>query len=164
MTNAEKLKESRVRARAEGRCSICRARAARPCRLTCQHCVDRAKANKHRTKLEGRLCGNCFVDLGGRRGMTNCIKCQDKITKRRALLDQARRSAGVCLRCSARQLATPTMCLACAEYQRIRMLEFRRANGASPRRCSLCTQLGLPGIDHDRRSHDRVAGPHATTA
>jgi hypothetical protein len=54
MTEAEKKAAQRDRARAEGRCIVCRREPARPGMVTCQGCVDasgeRVKALRARRK------------------------------------------------------------------------------------------------------------------
>lgn len=149
MTNAEYLKMLRARAKVEGKCSVCRARPARPYKMTCQECVDRAAQVQKRTK--GKLCRRCYGSLhGSRHGMSFCNACS--VVLGEAAQERRRNAvkAGMCAKCKKRPLSTDTLCSGCADNYRDRAAAKDRLNGSPPKPCGVC---GVGG--HNRTTHER---------
>jgi len=153
-TNAELLRTLRAEARADGRCSTCRARVARPGRMTCQDCVDRSNACKRANK--GRLCLRCCGELQGeRQGMSYCTPCSDVLNEKSRARAKHKLAAGVCSYSGCHRPLAPghTACLQCLDDRRDRVMALSRQRGRKPKRCPICGPDSPGG--HDRRTHDR---------
>lgn len=149
MNNAEYLKMLRAKAKAEGKCSVCRARQAREGRMTCQECVDRARDFRSRTY--GVKCDRCYGDLGERIGMAYCGACAEHYSEVESMRRHIRKSNGMCAECGKAALSTDSMCDRCADMLRDNAMMRARLAGAKPYKCSICEILG-----HNRSGHARM--------
>lgn len=154
---AARLKELRAAALAAGRCYVCRCRPIKPGRRSCQECLDRVA--EHQKNNRGVLCCKCSQRLRGkRRGKRMCAPCAAKHSIKGTARFVARANAGTCGRCGqAPCVSGRSQCFRCLEDMRDRALYASRVGGSKPKRnsCSICTAMGVPSMNHDRRTHDR---------
>lgn len=134
--NAERLRELRAKAVAEGRCQQCRARPAKPRCVTCQHCLDARKDRKKRNVSSGLCkCGRAPAE-----GTLACASCTEIASKR----DQRRRARniadGVCTTARSHGPVTPgtVVCEAC----RVRALGYSATNYRQRVDLGLCAYIG----------------------
>jgi hypothetical protein len=93
--NADYLRMLRHKAKEQGLCSICRARAATEGKLSCEDCRDRVAAVKERLTKKGR----CRCGKKRRRGRADCIHCARAAARASALRIAIAKAVGLCMRC-----------------------------------------------------------------
>lgn len=91
-TNAQTLRRLRAKAKAEGMCSICRARAAKLGRLTCEDCIKRA-CDAERKRRERGLCSCGRYPMPG---TVTCTLCSEKSSRRKRDTRDRKERDGLC--------------------------------------------------------------------
>jgi hypothetical protein len=150
--NAEYLRALRAKAVAEGRCYTCRLRPAKPGARYCVECI--ARTTEYRERIRYVKCRNCGAPVAGSQFCEDCAAKKAERSRRAALEAFA---SGLCTRCKEHP-AHPghAHCVECLDAQKDNQLARTRLRGARPRdACSICTSLGLSGIGHNARTHDR---------
>jgi len=153
MTNGEALRAYRAKAVAEGWCYQCRCRPVKPGARRCSECL--ARIAKYKDSIAYKKCQRCGADVTARK-TKHCEPCSRKHADRNAERVAELLLGGMC-RCGSPARPGQTMCADHLEKMRLHALAVARDRGVKPkvRACSVCTAMGLPGINHDRRSHDR---------
>jgi hypothetical protein len=153
-TNAETLKRLRAVAALRGKCFTCRLRDVRPGARYCDECIKRS--DDYQAKIAYKKCQRCGVDVSDRETML-CADCTGKHTDWCRQKRDGRIADGLCGRCGLRPFEPGfAQCVSCLDDCKDIQLARNRIAGMAPRdACSICTALGLSGMGHNRRTHDR---------
>lgn len=153
-TNAETLRRLRADAANRGKCFTCRYREVRPGTRYCEECIQRAAAYKE--SIAYRKCQQCGVDVS-KRGTLECAECTSKSSAWHRRRADARVANGQCARCGALPVKPGhRTCVPCLDEGKDSQIMKNRIAGQEPRdACTTCTALGLSGVGHNRRTHDR---------
>jgi hypothetical protein len=141
--NAEVLRTLRAKAKAEGKCSVCRARDARAGLLTCAECQGDSKRRQRAWKRQGK-CITC----GWPRAEGNACYClvhRRKTAERELRRSAERRAVGLCW-CGQPPDGGGTQC---AKHRIYRRDAARAAAGyrGGLKSCGACGRAG-----HNRRT------------
>lgn len=138
MSRAAYLRELRAKAKAEGKCSICRAGPAREAMLTCVECSEKGSKDKRRRnaeRLSEGVCTQCRGPMQPGRTWT-CLTCKPLIQgsmrslviHQAAVRKQALGGIGKCERCKGK--AVKGM-LYCANHGRAYATQLRSGHGTA---------------------------------